>query len=240
MSEKQSVLIICRSAAGQMYLGVLLNRIWYAPVLAKTVEEGLRLAQETSFSLVLFDGDIGNEQLQYTISTLKREASLKELPLVVFMTDHSAAISESLFAQGCSAVVTKPIDLTLLYGLLQKLCGQPRSTPRIPVKFPVEIQEGTPEKILTCLNLSEGGLYLRTLTPLQEGAVIHVKFSLPHDPERIEVAAEVVRTLPLAVQLQTDPGMGLHFLNAPQNIVLKIRNFVQWEMTGDLDWKPEI
>jgi uncharacterized protein (TIGR02266 family) len=240
MSDKQSVLIICRTAAGQMYLGVLLNRIWYSPVLAKTVEEGVMLAQKTRFSLVLYDSDATETAIEPAIHILRSDPAVKSLPLVIFRTDDSAVSSESLLTQGCSAVLLKPLDLTILYGVLQRLSGQPRSTPRVTVKFRVEILEGIPEKSLTCINLSEGGLYLRTAAPLQEGTVIHVKFTLPFDTEAIELAAEVVRTLPLAVQLATDPGMGLKFVNPPENTIMKIRNFVDWEMTGDLEWKSNI
>lgn len=240
MSEKKQVLIICRSAAGQMYLGVLLNRIWYSPVLARTAEEALRLARTTPFTLVLFDGDISEAELQPAITLLKRDPSLKDLPLVVFMTNDNAATNESLLSEGCAAVLTKPIDMAILYGVLQRLSGQPRATPRIPVRMRVEIEEGTPEKELSGTNLSEGGMYLRTIAPLSEGTVIHVKFTLPHDTEAIQLAAEVVRTLPLAVQLETDPGMGLRFIDAPEDVLVRIRNYVQWEMIGDLEWKADI
>lgn len=236
MSEKRSVLIICRTAAGQMYLGVLLNRIWFSPVLAKTVEEGVRLAQKTIFSLVLFDCDIAESAIQSSINMLRNDPVLKTLPLVVFKTSDNPVPSELLLSQGCSAVLEKPLDLTLLYGVLQRLSGQPRSTPRVSVKIRVEILEGTPEPALTCTNLSEGGMYLRTLTPLPEGTVIHIKFTLPHDTQAIELAAKVVRTLPLAIQLEADPGMGLSFIDSTQDIQLRIRNFVEWEMTGDLEW----
>jgi uncharacterized protein (TIGR02266 family) len=240
MSEKKRVLIICRSAAGQMYLGVLLNRIWYSPALARTVEEALRLARTTRFALVLFDGDVSKLELRPAITLLKTDPSLKDLPLVVFMTDNNAATNESLIEQGCAAVLTKPIDMAILYGVLQPLSGQPRTTPRIPVKMRVEIMEGAPEKELSSINLSEGGIYLRTFSPLPEGTVIHVKFTLPHDTEAIELAAEVVRTLPLTIQLETDPGMGLQFIAPPENTLLRIRNYVQWEITGDLEWKVDI
>jgi uncharacterized protein (TIGR02266 family) len=240
MSEKKQVLIICRTAAGQMYLGVLLNRIWYSPVLAKTPEEGLHLAQSTRFSMILFDGDFAVTDLQPAITRLRTEPSVKDVPLVVFLTNDDPAMTESLLSLGCSAILTKPLDLAMVYGILARLSGQPRTTPRIPVKFRVEIEEGTPEKALTCINLSEGGLYLRTLEPLPGGSILHIKFTLPHDTEPVEVAAEVVRTLSLGAQLEAEPGMGLHFVDIPEDTLLRIRNFVQWEMIGDLEWKSDI
>jgi uncharacterized protein (TIGR02266 family) len=240
MSDKLSVLIICRSAAGQMYLGVLLNRIWFSPVLARTVEEGIRLAQTMPFCVVLLDGDMAELELQTALTILKADPVLKNLPTVIFLTDDNPTITQSLLDQGCAAVLIKPLDLTMLYRMLHSLSGQPRYTPRVRVKIRVKIQEGTPEKFLSSVDISEGGIYLRTIAPLPEGAVIHVKFTLPHDTEAIELAAKVVRTLPLAVQLQADPGMGLSFIDTPEDTRVRIRNFVQWELTGDLDWKPDI
>lgn len=245
MSEKKQVLIICHTAAGQLYLGVLLNRIWYSPTLAKTTDEGIRLARKTPFSLVLLDGDMAEPELKTAITLLKTDPSLKDLPLVVFITIDNAAKSRALLDQGCSAVLTKPLDLSIVYGVLARLSGQPRTTPRIPLKVRVAInveiiEEGTPEKVLTSVNISEGGLYLRTLAPLPEGTHLHIKFMLPHDTEEMELSAEVVRTLPLGTQLEVEPGMGLRFVDIPENILLRIRNFIQWEMTGDLEWKSNL
>jgi type IV pilus assembly protein PilZ len=240
MSEKQKVLIICHTAAGQMYLGVLLNRIWYSPILARTPEEGIHLAQKNRFALILYDGDVTDTDLRTSITLLRTEPFLKDQPLVVFITGGNPALNESLLSQGCSAVLTKPLDLAIVYGVLARLSGQPRTTPRIPLKIRVEIEEGIPEKALTSVNLSEGGIYLRTPEPLSEGSEIHIKFTLPHDTEQIALEARVVRTFSLSTQLAEEPGMGLQFVDIPQDILLRIRNFVQWEMTGDLEWKSNI
>lgn len=240
MSEKKQVLIICRSAAGQMYLGVLLNRIWYTPHLAQTPEQGICLARKTPFSLILLDGDAGGIALKSSINMLKSDPSLKDQPLVVFLTADNPEMSDAAMTQGCSAVLTKPLDLAIVYGVLARLSGQSRTTPRVPLKIHVEIEEEVPEKVLTSVNISEGGLYLRTLAPLPEGAVCHVKFTLPHDTAIIKITTEVVRTLPLGTQLEVEPGMGLRFIDVPQNTLLKIRNFVQWETMGDLEWKSSI
>lgn len=240
MSEKKQVLIICHTAAGQMYLGVLLNRIWYTPTLARTPEEGIRLAQKNRFALILYDGDVTDADLRPSITLLRTEPLLRDQPLVVFITGGNPALNESLLSQGCSAVLTKPLDLAIVYGVLARLSGQPRSTPRIPLKIRVEIEEGIPEKVLTSVNLSEGGIFLRTPEPLSEGTELHVTFTLPHDTEQIALPAKVVRTFSLGIQLDAEPGMGLQFIDMSQDVLMRIRNFVQWEMTGDLEWKSNL
>jgi uncharacterized protein (TIGR02266 family) len=240
MSKRKQVLIICQTAAGQMYLGILLNRIWYSPILSRTVEEGLLLAQTIPFSLILFDGDASDLDPRSAITRLRNAPSVKDVPLVVFMTSENPLMGESLLSYGCTAVLTKPLDLAVVYGVLARLSGQPRTTPRASVKMRVGIGEGAPEKVLTSVNLSEGGLYLRTLSPLREGTVLHIKFMLPHDTVPIELTAEVVRSLQLGTQLEAEPGMGLRFVDIPQDVLLRIRNFVQWETMGDLEWKTDI
>jgi uncharacterized protein (TIGR02266 family) len=240
MPEKKPVLIICHSAAGQMYLGVLLNRIWYSPVLAKAAEEGVRLVHTREVALILFDGDVSEHELRPSIKLLRSDPSVKDIPLVVFRTNENAQSNEYLLSEGCSAVITKPLDLAIVYGVLGKLSGEPRKAPRIPVRFRVEIEEGMPEKELVCVNLSEGGLYLRTHAALPANTVIHLKFALPRDTEAIRLAAEVIRAIPLGTHIDWEPGMGLCFTDISEDDRLRIRNFVQWEMMGDLEWKPNI
>ena len=190
--------------------------------------------------MILFDGDFAAKDLQPAITLLRTDPSVRNVPLVVFLTNDDPALPQTLLSLGCSAILTKPLDLAMVYGILARLSGQPRTTPRVSVKFRVEIEEGTPEKALNCINLSEGGLYLRTLEPLPGGTVLHIKFTLPYDTTPVEVAAEVVRTLNLGAQLEAEPGMGLHFIDMPEETLLRIRNFVQWEMIGDLEWKSTI
>ena len=240
MSEKKQVLIICRSAAGQMYLGVLLNRIWYSPMLVKSADEAIELAKTASFALILLDGDALSSDLAPAVQLLRSDPSVKSIPLVLFLTNDNAEANRAFLAQGCTAILTKPLDLAIVYGVLARLSGQPRSTPRVPVKMQVELDDSVPEKKLPCTNISEGGLYLRTASPLAEGTIVHVMFSLPHDTESMELEAEVVRSQTLDTHMQTEPGMGLRFLNISQDQQSRIRNYVQWSMTGDLEWDAGI
>ena len=240
MSEKLNVLVICQTAAGQMYLGVLLKRIWYKSILAKTVEEGIHYAGENPFSLIVFDTDMPDRDRDQAISLLRSEPSVKDIPLVVFLTSEKGKSSESLLARGCSAVITKPLDMSLVYSILARLSGQERQVPRVPTRIRVEIEEKTPEKYLTCINISEGGMYLRTIDALPEKGTLRLKFILPRDTAEIQTTSEVIRTESLGTRIETEPGMALRFVDISEENRSRIRNFVQWELTGDLDWKATI
>ncbi|OGW54722.1 MAG: hypothetical protein A2Z46_05730 [Nitrospirae bacterium RBG_19FT_COMBO_55_12] len=240
MSEQKNVLVICQTAAGQMYLGVLLKRIWYKSILAKTVEEGIHYAGENPFSLIVFDTDMPDRDRDQAISLLRSEPSVKDIPLVVFLTSEKGKSSESLLARGCSAVITKPLDMSLVYSILARLSGQERQVPRVPTRIRVEIEEKTPEKYLTCINISEGGMYLRTIDALPEKGTLRLKFILPRDTAEIQTTSEVIRTESLGTRIETEPGMALRFVDISEENRSRIRNFVQWELTGDLDWKATI
>lgn len=220
-----------------MYLGILLNRMWFRPVLARTTSEAVSIAQNKDLSLVVLDADFPVDELRQSLFLLRSEPSIKSIPIVALAASGNSFRHEEFIAQGCSAVVTKPLDLSLFYGLLNRLSGQPRATPRVPVKMRVEIEEGKPEKFLTSVNISEGGLYLRTVTPLPEGTVLHLKFTLPRDVEPMTVVGMVVRTSTLGKELDVEPGMGIKFENLSENDRNRLKNFVQWDMAGDLEWE---
>ncbi len=240
MFTGKTVLIVCHTAYGQMDLSILMKRLWYKPILAKTAEEAVVLAGENRFELIILDGDLPGQALQKSISLLRRDPAVKDFPLVLFTAEENTEKKERLISSGCAAIIAKPVDVALAFRVLGRLCKEPRNDPRISVKFRVTIEEGAPEDELTCINLSEGGMYLRTPIPLPEGTILHIRYSLPHDVTTIKLEAVVVRTARLEGRIEFEPGMGLRFNDMPEDARQVIRNFVQWEMAGDLSWEPEI
>jgi uncharacterized protein (TIGR02266 family) len=241
MNEKKKVLVICRSSVGQMYLGVVLNRIWYTPVLAKTVGEGLLLARENECTMVLFDADLPDDERIAAAAAMRAAPALAEIPRVALLTTGIYTLPESLLPEGWAAIVSKPIaDIAQLYDILRRLSEEPRMTPRVPARMRVEIEELVPQRYLTAVNISEGGIYLRTHAPLSENTLLHLSFTLPFDADSIQVAGTVVRAARLSAHLETEPGMGLRFIDLAEDTRSRIRNFVQWSLIGDLEWESAL
>jgi uncharacterized protein (TIGR02266 family) len=113
-------------------------------------------------------------------------------------------------------------------------------TPRVPARMRVEIEELAPQRYLTAVNISEGGIYLRTHAPLPENTLLHLSFTLPFDADSIQVAGTVVRAARLSAHLETEPGMGLRFIDLAEDTRSRIRNFVQWSLIGDLEWESAL
>ncbi len=236
MLDKKKVLVICRTPAGRMYLGVLLHRIWYVPIFAEDANEADGLARKHAVSLLLLDGDTNGQDREAAVSLLKNEPSLKHLPLLVLISTENNDLCERLISEGCSSVIQKPIDLSLIYGILGRLTGDPRQTPRVPVRMRVYFEDQISDKSLVSANISEGGIYVRTYGPLPENTLLRLSFTLPLDTSKIKVTGEVVRNIPLGSQFDTEPGVGIRFVDISEEARDKIRDFVKMTLMTDLGW----
>lgn len=83
--------------------------------------------------------------------------------------------------------------------------------PRIPVKFPVEYMRDDRSASGTCLNLSQGGMFINTTRPMSPQSEIILTFALPGQENPLWVKARVVWTNPLSNENYFPAGMGVEF-----------------------------
>jgi len=79
-----------------------------------------------------------------------------------------------------------------------------RSNPRVTLGIPVSYAVGDSLSTATTLNLSKGGIAIRTMTPLELSSKLRIRFRLPGIKREIEADARVVWT-------DQRVGMGLQF-----------------------------
>jgi len=116
--------------------------------------------------------------------------------------------------------------------------GQRRS-PRRPVQMMVEVRHGGGAAWLQALNISQGGIYLRTLQPRPPGEQLQLRFTLPGLPRQLEVVGEVVYAIGLdhdAGKLSSSdgsprpvlghPGMGVRFGPLPPEAELALEQLL--------------
>ena len=75
MAEKKTVLVISHLAASQMYLGVLMKRMWHFPILSKTAMEGIRISESNKIDLALLDGNLPEEDLHSAVRLMRKTAA---------------------------------------------------------------------------------------------------------------------------------------------------------------------
>lgn len=92
--------------------------------------------------------------------------------------------------------------------------AEKRRYPRSTLSILVQYRFNTFEEFLAeySLNLSIGGMFIRTDEPREEGSIIYLQFSLTDGSRLIEGMGRVVRTNPPGVPGRV-AGMGIEFLN---------------------------
>jgi uncharacterized protein (TIGR02266 family) len=81
-----------------------------------------------------------------------------------------------------------------------------RDSPRVVLSIPISYRFSNSIAAALTLNISKGGLAVRTMTPLQQGSKIRVRFRLPGAKSEIEAESRVSWT-------DRRIGMGLQFEN---------------------------
>ena len=71
-------------------------------------------------------------------------------------------------------------------------------------------------------NLSEGGIFLEKTIPHPVGTQVTLQFTLPDDASPIRVQGEIVN----AKATDGELGMGLRFVDLPEELAARIRRFV--------------
>lgn len=79
-----------------------------------------------------------------------------------------------------------------------------RGSPRVTLGIPISYRFGNTIAAALTLNISKGGLAVRTMSPLQQGSKLRVRFRLPGSKTEIEAGSRVAWT-------DRRIGMGLQF-----------------------------
>ena len=95
-----------------------------------------------------------------------------------------------------------------------------RSSPRAVVGLPVAYRFGNTIAAALTLNLSRGGLAIRTTSPLDVGTTVKVRFRVPSGKRDVEAEARIS-------WVDRRVGMGLQFTSIPAEHEAAIEAFVQ-------------
>ncbi len=148
-----------------------------------------------ALSLALLDLGLGDEGVDVVREV--RRAAPAALPILVFAgTVRSSADARALLTVGPAGYINEHAAtaqiLPALAPHLFPASFDRRLTPRVVISVPVSYRAGQTIAGSVTLNISRGGMAIRTLTPLDPGTEVHVKFRLPSSPADIEMAGRVI------------------------------------------------
>jgi uncharacterized protein (TIGR02266 family) len=94
-----------------------------------------------------------------------------------------------------------------------------RTSPRVVLGIPIAYRYGNTIAAALTLNISRGGIAIRTTSPLENGAKVHLRFRLPGSKRDIDAEARVAWS-------DRRQGMGLQFEKVEQNEQAAVDEFV--------------
>jgi type IV pilus assembly protein PilZ len=100
-----------------------------------------------------------------------------------------------------------------------------RVMPRIDTSLEIAFRTSGVNRYSYMLNISSGGLFIKTDQPLSIDVELEMSIQLPDDPEIMDIAGRVVWTKPESHAFPA--GMGIQFVNMPKEYRQKIQSFVE-------------
>jgi CheY-like chemotaxis protein len=155
-------------------------------------------------------------------STIRSDAELKYVSIIVICDDTEAALSECREA-GANVVMPKPVDYgELLWKVSELLVVQQRKELRVLLRGSIKGMEGDNPFIAQSRNISLSGMELATDYALQLGDQLTCAFNIAHS--EVTVTCRVERVDDKALGLRR---YGVSFMNCDTKSLIIIENFVK-------------
>jgi len=122
-----------------------------------------------------------------------------------------------------TAAALRQRDYTIYEGGLMGI--ERRVMPRVDTSLEIAFRTAGVNRTSYMLNLSSGGLFIKTDQPLSIDAELEMSFQLPDDPEILDIGGKVVWAKPESHAFPA--GMGIQFVNMPAEYRQKIQAFVE-------------
>jgi len=164
--------------------------------------------------------------------TVKADPGLSGTAVVMILTAGHPDQVDLCRQAGCDDILFKPINHDKFLALVRKhLMLDVREGKRLKAQIRVYYGEA-PQKVLSefSVDLSTGGLYLRTDFPLQVNENLVLRLSLPDQQRMVSCKARVAWVNPKDKPRKPElpPGMGVQFVDLPLEDVKAIRRFLEY------------
>ncbi len=216
--------------------GMILQRMDYEVFIANSGEDALKLIDVSLPDLVITELSLQNMSGLELLFHLKHTPATKDIPVIIHTAIGDQKREEHCRATGCAAFLRKPVGLDELYGAIQHATEiRPRQFVRLRTLLPVRVggqAHNATASVEYISELSENGIFVRTLNPRQVNAVLPV--SIIVNTMAVKVKAVVVRRVTMSQGLFKEPGMGMKFVEISDEHRELLRNFIKGQIMRDI------
>jgi CheY-like chemotaxis protein len=231
-NTKKHLLLLAESDAENLsYLSTLLTIFNYRTAVARTAAEAVTLASGEKPSLIITALGLADTSGIDFVQQLKKNARTAGIPFITLRRQDDLRGRESSLELGATDCLDLPVAPELLYRAVQAATEiKPRTCIRIRTIQPVTVENlsmSGGEKPYT-LDLSEGGMFLRTTEPAAVNTRLSVRFVL--NGRKISTDTAVVYFCQAGRGPWQEPGMGLVFVGISPEDRGHIRQFISEEV----------
>lgn len=161
---------------------------------------------------------------------IKANPKTKDLPVIMVTLSGKEKDMENCRQAGCDDIILKPINRDHFIETARKHLNVPvRQHPRFMARLKINLA-GDDDNVLSgySINLSAGGVFLETMTLMEENTELAAEFLLPNSDIAIKCKAQVAWVNhPEKIKNPNLPvGMGLRFLELGQESLDAIRTYI--------------
>lgn len=233
--NQKTVLIADSNPADVLRLSVLLKRLDYSVLTVLHCYDVIHKTSVLKPDIVLLNIRMSDMDSITCMEHIKRDAHLNAIPFLAIGEKADAKALEECLEKGAAAYVLKPINPTTLYCAVQKATEKkPRENVRVRIIFKVTILCQNQKRVSFASNLSEAGVFIRSIKPIPVGTKVSIAMDLP-STKPIEVEGVIINIVEFNRDSFIEPGMCIRFTNIDKDMQLGLRKFVEEQLTYDLD-----
>ena len=218
--------------------GMILQRLDYDVYIVNTSEDAFKIIDAALPGLIITELSLPQMSGLELLVRIKHDARTKEIPVIIHSADEDVRRKELCRASGSAAFLKKPVEPAALYSAIQQATENiPRQYIRVRTLLPVMVSglaaSGSGVFSTECVSeLSENGIFVRTLSPRPVNAVLPVTIMIRSIP--VKLKAQVIRSVALSPGLFKEPGMGMKFIDIGPNDRELLRNFIKGLILKDV------
>lgn len=232
--ETRTILLVDGSASMLFYIGMMLRRLEYKVATAQNAEDALGAMESTLPSIVLSETTLPDMTGTELLRRMKNSPRMKAIPVVMLTSQSDPGLKDACERLGCADFLYKPVEPDMLYRRLQAVSESiPRANIRLATSLKVIVTGGTGvPRNESATEISEGGLFIRTLDPRPKDELLRVRIFLPQ--KEIEAKTVVLYSFTAAAGSLKEQGMGMKFVEIADADREEIRRFIKEKLVGDI------
>ena len=89
-------------------------------------------------------------------------------------------------------------------------------------------------------NISRGGMFISSVNPPEKGTQYQLEFRSPADDKPVSCTAQITWTRAFSKRGEYDPGMGIRFLDLPEDVAQRLDDWVRLNSQTQIDPQTNI